>query len=426
MRTRESGVAHVNIFFFLLVLVLFLGALFFAYVQMDKNTQLENSIASIKAENSSLTRDKLIRDQYIESIVTLGETGEFAGKAGFNWESLGGLPPALQNVPSMEKIQSLAKTFARDAAIPESTILPLSSLLSQTKQALDTKVKEVGDLQTQRDKLAVEKTEAEKARTEAVAVANAENAKINQAQSELRQYIDTEIGKAQQTIAGLRSQVTKGREELTTVRDEHNKVVEGFAREANMMKARIDNMRQTVALVNPPDQPDGKVISSSQSVGRAWIDIGRKQMLPLGTVFKITAPGKSAMKAQGTVVKVESDRAEIEISGVRDRFDPVVAGDLIANDLYSPSLRRNIYLMGRFSEPYHKPEVKRILENLGNKVLDQLGPQVDLVLVGGDVLNEEADGFVAIEETDEYKRALSLNIEVANIHKVRDFLKLGQ
>jgi hypothetical protein len=426
MRIRESGVAHVNIFFFLLVLVLFLGALFFAYVQMDKNTQLESSIATARAETKALTRDKLIRDQYIESIVPLGETGEFAGKQGFNWDELGGPPPALQNVPSLEKLQALAKTFARDAAIPESTILPLSSLLSQAKQALDTKAKEIGDLQTQRDKLAVEKTAAEQARTEAIAAANAENTKINQAQAELRDYINEEIGKAQQTIAGLRSQVTKGREELTAARDEHNKVVETMARDANMMKARIDNMRQTVALVNPPDQPDGKIISSSQSVGRAWIDIGRRQMLPLGTVFKINAPGKTLVKAQGTVIKVEPDRAEIALSGVRDPFDPVVAGDLIANDLYGPELRRNIYLMGRFSEPYHKPEVKRILESLGNKVHDQLGPNVDLVLVGGDVLNETADGFVSVDETDEYKRALSLNIEVASIHKVRDFLRLGQ
>lgn len=425
MRSRERGVAHVNIFFFLLVLVLFLGALFFAYVQMDRNTELENRMATVRAENKNLDKQRLIRDQYLESIRPLGEADAFGGKAGFNWDDLGGAPEPLQNVPSIAKLQELAKTFARDAGIPESSTLPVSQLLSQAKSALDAKRKEVADLQALRDKLAAEKAAAEQAQADAIAAAKGVNDKLNSDQTDLRAYIDTAVGKADNTIAGLRDNIAKAREEATTMRDEHNKVVEALHREANLRDAQINSMRQKVALVNPPQAPDGSVISSSQSVGRAWIDLGRSKMLPLGTVFRITSPGKTTVKALGTVIKVEKDRSEIQISDVRDRFDPITSGDLVANDLYSPNLTRNVYLLGRFSVPYAKEDVKRILENLGNTVSDRLSPQVDLVLVGGDVLNDAHDGFTPIEETEEFKRAQSWNIEMSSIHKVRDFLKLG-
>lgn len=425
MRTRERGVAHVNIFFFLLLLVLFLGALFFAYVQMDRNTELENRMANVDVEKKNVDKQRLIRDQYIESIRPLGEADSFTGKVGFNWDDLGGPPEALQNVPSITKLQELARTFARDAGVPESSTLPISQLLSQTKSALDAKIKEVADLKALRDKLAAEKAAAEQSLAEGVAAAKSTNEKLSQDQADQRAFIDEAVRKADGTIAGLRENINKAREEATTMRDENNKVVEGLHREANLRDAQINSMRQKVALVNPPQAPDGTVISSSQSVGRAWIDLGRTKMLPLGTVFRITSPGKTAVKALGTVIKVEKDRSEIQISDVRDRFDPITSGDLVANELYSPNLRRTVYLLGRFSVPYAKEDVKRILESLGNTVSERLSPQVDLVLVGGDVLNESHDGFTPVEETEEFKKAQSWNIEMSSIHKVRDFLKLG-
>ena len=56
-------------------------------------------------------------------------------------------------------------------------------------------------------------------------------------------------------------------------------------KESNELKGRIDALAQTLSLRNPPEVEDGKVISSSQAAGKAWIDIGQKQMLPRGTVF---------------------------------------------------------------------------------------------------------------------------------------------
>ena len=142
---------------------------------------------------------------------------------------------------------------------------------------------------------------------------------------------------------------------------------------------------------------DAMVIEASQAAGRAWINIGRNDMLAVGTTFRITGPdADDGVKAHGTVRRIENDRAELIVTGVQDRFNFVARGDEVHNDLYSPNVRRNVYLLGRFGHPYSKPMVKKLLEKLGNSVSDKIGPGVDLVLVGSDEINEDGSGFTPI------------------------------
>jgi len=66
--------------------------------------------------------------------------------------------------------------------------------------------------------------------------------------------------------------------------------------------------------------------------------------------------------------------------------------------------------------------VKATLESFGNRVVDAIGPEVDLVIIGDNPVNEDNSGLIPIEETEEYKQAQFLSIEVATISKVRNFL----
>ena len=266
---------------------------------------------------------------------------------------------------------------------------------------------------------------AQDAVSEADRQKSAEVAKLDTEKNELRQMIDAEYNKLKVTIDGLRDEVQQRREELDAAKEEHASQVVAMNNEMNMLRARISAQSELTKLINPPEEPDGSVLSASQAAGRGWIDLGKKNMLPRGTVFKITAPDGEQVKGYGRVSKVEYDRSEIEIFDLVDRYNPIAKGDRISNSVYSPDVRRNIFLLGRFSYPLTKPMVRLALEKLGNKVHDQVGPGVDLVLVGADTLNEEGDGFTPVTESDDYKQALSLQIEIATLNKVRDFLTLG-
>ena len=423
MHSRERGAAHINIFFFLVMLVLFIGALGFGYVQLTDNVDLQTRITAVTAANDQMKADRLMFDHYLEDLLKVaGEGGAYAGRDGHNYDPQ---PNPLENVSAPKKIRDVMIAFAREANIPESNAKTISSVLSLAKAALDNKDTRIGDLQTQNTGLSVQLTQVKANVVEANSQKDNEVATLTQEKSELRGYIDIEYNKLNARIRGLNAEVRRRDEVLDTEKRDRQAEVLGLNKDKNLLKARIDAQKQLTALVNPPMQPDGAVISSSQAAGRAWIDLGRKDMLPRGTVFRIVAPEGGGLKARGRVSKVEYDRAEITLFDVADPFNPVVKGDLVSNDLYSAKLRRNIYLMGRFSYPLDKPTVKLILEQLGNKVHDTIGPGIDLVLVGGDTLNEERDGFVPITDSDTYKKALFLGIEIATLNKVRDFLQLS-
>jgi hypothetical protein len=175
--------------------------------------------------------------------------------------------------------------------------------------------------------------------------------------------------------------------------------------------------------MNAPDAADGIIIEASAATKKAFINRGRNDMLQAGTVFEVREPGKQAVRARARVVKVDANSAEVEVYDVADPVNFIARGDEITNPVYSPNVRRNIALIGRFSHPYSRSTVTTILESLGNKVYDRVEPSVDLVILGNETLNESGDGFVKVEDTPDFKLAQGLGVEFAPLHKISPFLK---
>jgi NAD-dependent DNA ligase len=249
-------------------------------------------------------------------------------------------------------------------------------------------------------------------------------AKLNSDISETSANFTRQNNELNASLATNRQSLERAQEEVRTIQEASAKTESEMKRELSLRDARIAAQMDRSRMINPPQAPDGEVISSLDSVGLAWINLGRRQQLRPGTVFKIFEKGKSGLveKATGVVQRVEMDRSELKITEVADRYRPVVKGDVIANEIYSPNASRNIVLMGRFSAPHTKEEVKRLLEELGNKVHDKVSPQVDLVVLGRGEFGEGGEE-TPMEETEEYKKAINLGIELISISKIRDLLR---
>ena len=81
MHTRQSGAAHVNVFFFLVMLVLFLAAMGTAYVTMEKNNELIEKARSADARTADVEKQLFIYKHYVEDLAKeVGETGTYAGR----------------------------------------------------------------------------------------------------------------------------------------------------------------------------------------------------------------------------------------------------------------------------------------------------------------------------------------------------------
>jgi hypothetical protein len=415
----------VNIMFFLLMLVLFLGALGFGYVQLGQVTEMEQHVQRVRQENQELQGKQLIQQHLLEDLrAVVSEAGSYEGRAGFNYqEAIGHQPTVLENVPSPAKVAELLRSFGADMNVPDSQRGDVGKVLSYTKSEVDKLKAQITALEGQRT-TALGESQALRGQVEKLTAENqAQVTRLTNEHQELRSFIESEFSQRDNVTASLQNEVRTRREELQAAQAAHTAALLDINKEKDRLSAQNSAVTQRLKLINPPDVADGRVISASQATGRGWIDLGRKDMLQPGTVFRIKN-SKGVEKAIARVIQVQQDRAEIAISGLKDEFDPVERGDELFNDVYAPNVRRNIVLIGRFSFPLTKEVVKMQLEQLGNRVYDKPMPGVDLAIIGQDSINETSDGFVSVTETQEYKDVQFLGCEIITLGKIRDLLRL--
>ena len=426
MQTRQNGAAHVPIMFFLILLVMFLGALAFAYVSTDSNTNLRTDNAKLRADIKAAQGKQLLLSHYIED---LGAVLQLPGKYTIRPEVSpevyeGGTLDGITGVADPKELKTKLDTFGSSLGLSSTRGLEdLFSAAVNQKAGLD---KRIADLSTERDAALAAKNATDSKFTEATT-------SHSRASNEMRQTLeqtraDFESGKTDlQNRIGLLQQNVRDRD--TQIAEEK----ESRASERKGMQNQIGKLQMhNTALVDkdkmriPPSVADGSVLVTKSGLNSAFINLGKKDMLQPGTIFQIKNLNSTSVKAYATVTRVEDTRAEVTLSGIVDPVgDPVRDGDAIYNDLYSPgqSSKRTIFLLGRFSYPYHKPQLTQLLENLGNRVVAKMGPGVDTVILGDDAINEAGDGFTKVEESEEYKAATMLGVEFVPMRKIRDIVK---
>ena len=287
---------------------------------------------------------------------------------------------------------------------------------------LNQRIKEI---EAERDKALSEKSEVDRKFTAATTDASAKAREFTQNLDQAR--TDFEAAKNDKD-----NRIAQGNESLRAKADELSTEKErAAAKEKELANEIAKHQMQNSALVaretlrKSADVADGKILVAQAGVTTAFISLGRKDMLQPGTVFRVKSPSSSAVKGYAQVVRVEDVRAEVALMDFADPIgDYAREGDLLYNDFYTPRVTRTIYLMGRFSAPYNKPELTNLLRRLGNKVVDKMAPGVDTVILGNDPVNEAGDGFASVQDSAEYKLASELRVEFAYLASVRDLIKL--
>lgn len=423
MHTRQSGAAHVPMMFFLLMLLLFLGAVVFAWVKANENGQLMKQRDDAVAETTARKQKDLLSRDYADEIgKVIGKQGKYEGKpeakAQYGQATLD--YPGVMNPTEIKKVLDDACTAA---GVSQATGLEnvLGAMVTRISQ-LGQRVK---DMEGERDKALAEKAEIDKkfqeAKDETQKLAGEWKQNLEQARSDFdsaRQTKDSNIASLQQSLKDKTDELTTAKEAAAT----QEKALRSELAKKDMHNSALVSREH---LRNPVDVADGKVIVAQTGVSSAFINLGKKDLLQPGTIFRVRNPNNETVKAYATVTRVEEERSEVSLSGVVDAIgDSVREGDLLYNELYSPRMSRTIFLMGRFSAPYEKGTVATLLKRLGNKVVDKMGPGVDTVILGDDPVNEAGDGFAAVKDSPEYKEALNLSVEFAPLRKVRDLIKL--
>lgn len=420
MPTSQRGAAHINIFFFLVMLILFLGAGGFGYMKNESEAQQRESKLEALAAAKVLEGQLFMYQHLVEDLEkTIGEAGQYAGKEGFNYDDYGS-PAPLENVPVPAKLKALMQGFAQKASVPES--YPLAQFFGRIESSMTVYKDKIVAMEGDRTKLNGQLAALSAASAKGARDRQDEASKLNTLVTNHTSQYESDLAAKDQLIQDQSANYSSIRRELTDTKEAAAADALAVRKDMDLIKARISLMTERSRLINPPQTADGIVIEASELTGLAWINIGARDMLQPGTVFSFVEPGSSAVKAMGKVVEVSNDNAKVAVYGVANKFDPVVAGDEIRNDFYSPDSRRTIYLLGRFGYPTPRPMIRKTLESYGNKVVDAIGPEVDLVIVGDNPVNEDSSGYTPIEDTEEFKKVRFYGIETATLNKVRSLL----
>jgi hypothetical protein len=421
MHNRQSGAAHVPIMFFLLLLVMFLGALGFAYVQQTKNGELLAKYNAAQGDLTELRQREVLVEHYIGDVgAVIAKPGKYEGRPGGIY---GAATLTYGGVLNPADVKKVLDDKLQDAKLSAASGLEnvLTSMVTKIHQ-LEQRAK---DAEAARDKATTEKNEVDskfqKATADAQAKAREFGQNLDQARSDFASNQNEKEARITQVTASLQAK----QDELTTEKER----AAGKEKDLGKEIAKRDMMNSALiardALHKPAHVADGKILKAQAGVPTAFINLGRKDMLQPNTVFRIKSPGSDKVKGMATVTRVEDERAEVSLSQFVDPIgDYARDGDQIYSDLFTPGVTRTIYLMGRFSAPYNKPELKVLLTRLGNKVVDKMAPGVDTVILGNDPVNEAGDGFDSVMQSQEYQLAASLRVEFTYLANIRDLIKL--
>lgn len=426
MQTRQSGAAHVPIMFFLILLVMFLGALGFAYVQADANTNLRNDNQSLRADVAAMKGKQFLMEHYIEDLGAVVQLpGKYTGRPEVSADlyansSLDGIAGVIEPKELKQRLESFGQSLGLAAT------RGVEDLFAAVKTQSDSLQKRITDLSTERDSALTQKMSVDSKFAEATSshsrAANEFRQTLEQTRSDFqsgKSELENRIALLQQNVRDRDTQLAEEKESRTAERKQMQNQI-GKLQMHNTALVDKDKMRV------PPSLADGSILVAKTGLNTAFINLGKKDMLQPGTIFQIRNKNEDAVKGYATVTKVEQERAEVVLSAIVDPIgDPVRDGDAIYNDLYSPgaSSKRTIFLLGRFGYPYHKPQLTQLLESLGNRVVGKMGPGIDTVILGDDAINEAGDGFTKVEESEEYKLATMLGVEFVPMRKIRDIVK---
>lgn len=423
MHNRQSGAAHVPIMFFLLLLIMLIAAVAFAWVTQTRNGELVAGLVQARQEADLLKKKNFLVEHYIADVgAAVGKPGKYEGREGQS-SLYGGSVLDYPGLMNPKEIKAVMDKACGDAGVS------IASSLENVLGALVTRINQtnqrVKDIENERDKVLADKTELERKFQQQTADNTKSAREWNQNLEQTRSDFTNARAEKDNNINRLTESLKAKNEELATTRETATATEKALNAQMDKIRGQNSALVARNAMIQPPDVADGKVIAAQQGVSIAFVNLGKKDMLQPGTIFRIRNPHSASVKGYATVKSIEEERAEVELSGLVDPIgDSVRAGDELFNDLFTPRATRTIYLLGRFQAPYNKPDLANLLKRLGNKVVDKMGPGVDTVILGNDPINEAGDGFTAVTDSKEYKEALDLRVEFAHLKNIRDLIKL--
>lgn len=152
---------------------------------------------------------------------------------------------------------------------------------------------------------------------------------------------------------------------------------------------QLEEIQKKEAVARDITRPQGTVVNPQADGRTCYISLGEGAGLFLGQKFRVFRKGfagQNVWKGEIEVKRVLPDASLCSVTGMFNRADPIIEGDLIYNPLYNGGTPRTVVLMGDFEGVgISKDEFTRRVRMHGGQVAEKIDWNTDFVVVGANV-----------------------------------------
>jgi len=419
MARSNAGKIRIGIVWLVVVGILFLGAATMAFVAQSALETEKGRVTTASAQ---------LADKVAEAARLVDERRRISSVLG--WYVRDAADPQSDPEAALKALDDLKATFPDIGAAEKDFEKAMEKIVA----AYNERGRKLAELETRIKGLESEVSAAQAATTQVTSDKDATIAGLRQSMADEQKNAEQHKQELESSLAQARAQLAERDGEVRKTREDAGAEKRRAEQQKAIDDARIAQLSRDTAFAKDPHstQPDGRILEVSDRLGTGWIDKGANQRVVRGIVFEVRSsrPGENAVKALAEVTAVKGNSAEVYFTSITDRFDPVVAGDLISNRLYDPAGGRNAVLVGRFSGAFNEQDLKALLGKMGIVVQAKVDKTTHFLIVGSELWNDPSTGEpldepVQPSDLAEFKQGESLGVQIVPLQDIREYFRLG-
>jgi hypothetical protein len=414
MKRSQRGAARVSVIWVVAFGVLFLVGIAIGFFGLQEATKAKQEAEAARASS------KQAEEQQSEARKKVTDLSKAVG-----WYDPAASAPA-SDLTAMQSSMTELKAAFPDLGPDVTTV---AAALPVIQGAYAARAKEIATLTDAKTKLEGEKKALEDSLRDALRQKDTELGNVQKQLGDDANTATQRQSELERSVATLTTQRNELDTQLRESRGSLDKANRDFEGERQTWETKRKADRAVLKFQEQPAAADGRVLSVSKDLSLGWINIGSKNRLARGMRFDVRsgAPGEQPIKARAEVTETKADMAEVLFYDVVDRFDPVVAGDVIFNPLYDPTGERRAVLIGRFSGQFNEAELKVLLANMAITVEPKLSFDTDYLIVGSEMYVDEngqpLEEPLQPSELPTFKDAEAQGVQIVSIDALRTYFK---
>jgi hypothetical protein len=394
MYQSNRGAAQVSLMWIIAFAVIMFVSLGFGFIQNDQLTLMtqkhDTSVATTEELKGQLAELRLLRAADFQHL----GFGDAEGK----------------NV-SVKAIDGQVAEYVSRFGLDETNVIKIEDVASPVIAKYESVVSANDAKQIEIDGLRNSVREKDAAATTAQRERDMIIANLRTEKEDMRNSKDNQISDLESQRDGLRGQMRDLQSEVTDLRELNDQQGRDSRKSLAHLTQRNDILAGRLNMVGRrADSNDGSVIAVGPE--NAWINLGYNNRLASGMEFEVRNANTNRVKGRVRVVEVEADRSRATILTTADKYDPIRADDVLVNEVYDPSRKLIVSLLGDGFGLYNKNDMRSKLAAIGIEVREEVSVETDFLLLGTAFFDEDTGEVMPWGSYPAHKAATSKSVEV--------------